>query len=215
MNNNLPVVIIGAGGHAKVLLGLLKALDADILGLTDLDKGCHGTTVLHHKVIGDDSEILAYGCDTISLVNGVGSTKPGVLRRDIYNRFSDLGYTFRTCIHPKATVSPDAQLSEGVQIMAGAVVQPGCIIGTNSIINTRASVDHDCILGDHVHIAPGAVLGGTVIVGDGTHIGTGATVIEQICIGEGAMIAAGACVIRNIKAGVRVSGVPAIEAFDV
>ena len=210
----MPVLIIGAGGHAKVLLGLLKALDADILGLTDVDRACHGTTILDHKVIGDDSKILAHGCDAICLVNGVGSTQPGVLRRDIYDRFSHLGYTFRICIHPQATVSPDAVLSEGVQIMAGAVVQPGCMIGTNSIINTRASVDHDCILGDHVHIAPGAVLGGTVIVGDGAHIGTGATVIEQIRIGESAMIAAGACVIDNIDPGARVAGVPAKARRD-
>ena len=202
-------MIIGAGGHAKVLLGLLKALDADILGLTDVDRARHGTIVLGHKVIGDDSNILSYGCDTISLVNGVGSTQPGVLRKNVYDRFSELGYKFRTCVHPQAAVSPDAVLSEGVQIMAGAVVQPGCMIGTNSIINTRASVDHDCILGDHVHISPGAVLGGTVIVGDGAHIGTGATLIEQTRIGEGAMIAAGACVIDNIDPGTRVAGVPA------
>ncbi|MEX0694477.1 MAG: acetyltransferase [Rhodospirillales bacterium] len=209
MTRNLPVIIIGASGHAKVLVNLLNVLGAEIIGLTDMDNTIHGRRILGHTVLGDDSMISTHRYGTIHLVNGIGSTRPGPVRQEIYNRFSNMGYTFRTCVHPQAIVSPDTILPEGVQIMAGAIVQPGCMIGANSIINTRASVDHDCILGEHVHIAPGAVLGGTVLVGDGAHIGTGATVIEQIRIGEGAMIAAGACVVRDVEAGGLVAGVPA------
>lgn len=209
MNRDLPVIIIGAGGHAKVLVDLLNVLGIEIIGLTDADSATHGKKILGYTVLGDDSEIRAYGTNSIQLVSGVGSTQPGPARRDIHNRFNELGYTFRTCVHKQAIVSPDAILSEGVQIMAGAVVQPGCMIGANSIINTRASVDHDCILGEHVHIAPGAVLGGNVMISDGVHIGTGASVIEQLRIGEDAMICAGACVVRHVEAGARMAGVPA------
>lgn len=209
MRQDLPVIIIGAGGHAKVLLGLLDALGTEIIGLTDTEASIYGSKILGHSVLGDDTMIQSFGCGRISLVNGVGSTQPGLARREILNRFNALGYAFRSCVHPTAVVSPDAVLNEGVQIMASAVVQPGCMIGANTIINTRATVDHDCILGEHVHIAPGAVLGGCVTVADGAHIGTGAIVIEQIRIGEDAMIAAGACVIRDVAAGARVAGVPA------
>lgn len=209
MSGRQPVIIIGAGGHAKVLSALLDAAGVEIVGLTDADPSRHSTHVMGHPVLGGDDIIARHAPGTVELVIGVGSTRPATVRREIYEGFHARGYTFRTCVHPYAWVSPDAVLSAGVQVMAAAAIQPGCRIGANTIINTRASVDHDCRLGDHVHIAPGAVLGGAVHVGHGAHVGTGATVIETRRVGDGALVAAGACVIADVPAGARVAGVPA------
>lgn len=211
MNGDLPIIVIGAGGHAKVLLGLLKALDMKVLGLTDANAALHGTNVLGYPVLGGDEIIKAEAPDSVALVLGVGSTRPGTVRRSIHETYTKLGYGFLSCVHPSAWVSQDAEIGQGAQIMAGAIIQPGCRIGENTIINTRASVDHDACIGNHVHIAPGAVLGGSVTIGDGAHIGTGASVIETRTIGVDALVAAGACVIQDVPDGRKVAGVPAEE----
>ncbi len=204
-----PVIIIGAGGHAKVLLNALQLSSVNLLGLTDADPTKHGTTILGCPVLGDDTIIDTYDHNVIRLIIGVGSTEPGSARRNAFEHFQSKGFSFSNCVHPSAIVAPDVKLAPGSQIMAGAIIQPGCKVGMNTIINTRASVDHDCHIGDHVHIAPGAILGGTVIIGHGSHIGTHATVIENTTIGSDAMIAAGACVITNLKSHDRAAGVPA------
>ena len=207
-----PVIIIGAGGHAKVIVNALQLSGVNIIGLTDANNALHGTSVLDCPVLGDDEIIRTYEKTGLNLVVGVGSTEPDEIRRYIFERFLNDGYSFLTCVHPAAIVAPDVELGIGTQIMAGAIVQPGCMIGMNSIINTSASIDHDCRVGDHAHIAPGAILGGTVTVGNGAHIGTNATVIENVFVGSEAMVAAGACVTSDIDSNARVAGIPA-KAF--
>jgi len=207
-----PVIIIGAGGHAKVVANALQLSGVNIIGLTDANNALHGTSVLDCPVLGNDEIIRTYEKTDLNLVVGIGSTEPDKIRRHIFERFLHDGYSFLTCVHPSTIVASDVELGIGTQIMAGAIVQPGCKIGMNSIINTSASVDHDCRIGDHAHIAPGTVLGGTVIIGDGAHIGTNATVIENVFVGSKAMVAAGACVISDISSNARFAGIPA-KAF--
>ena len=205
----LPIIVLGAGGHATVVIDALKAAGARVQGITDLDSGTHGKRILGVPVLGTDDVILENPADGIVLVNGVGSTETSDARTKIYERFCGAGYAFRTVIHPSAIIAESAEISDGAQVMAGAVLQPACRIGANTIVNTRASVDHDCVIGAHVHVAPGAVLGGGVEVGDGVHIGAGATVIQRVKIGAGALVAAGAAVVSDVSPGARVAGVPA------
>ena len=206
-----PVIIIGAGGHAKVLVDLVLASGSEIIGLTDVDASRHGTELLGCLVLGTDDIIADHDIDKIELVVGVGSTAPSNLRRNVYERYAMQGYTFQRCIHPSAIIGGEVEIKDGAQIMAGTVIQPGTQIGKNTIVNTRASIDHDCKIGDQVHVAPGVTLGGTVTIGDGAHIGTGSCIIENINIGKDAMIAAGACVVKDVLDGLRMAGVPAQE----
>lgn len=203
-----PVIIIGAGGHAKVLYDSLRLMGVEMLG--KLDK-CPPPVdrVGDLPIIGDDSAISAYSNDAVELVNGLGSVGDTALRASIYYKFKKLGYGFRQVIHPAAIIASDCILGEGVQVMAGAVVNTGTRIAEDSIINTGAVVDHDCSIGSHVHIAPGATLSGGVQVGDGSHIGTGATVIQGVSIGRNALVGAGAVVLRDVPPGAKVVGVPA------
>ncbi|MDA8094284.1 MAG: acetyltransferase [Betaproteobacteria bacterium] len=204
-----PLIIIGAGGHAKVLIDTLLLLPVKILGATDAASGKHGGNVLGVPILGNDQEILRHSPDTVSLVNGIGSVRAPILRGDIYARFKGMGYHFAGVVHPSAFISRTAELSAGVQVMAGAIVQTGCLVGSNTIINTGALVDHDCQIGEHVHIAPGTTLSGEVTIGEGSHIGTGATIIQGIRIGAGCLVAAGAVVIEDVPDGRTVAGVPA------
>lgn len=205
----LPVLILGGGGHAKVLLGALMAGSVPVAGVLDPDPALAGKTLLGVSVLGDDRELLRFQPDEILLVNGLGSVGLPVRREELFARYKGLGYRFARVVHPSAVVAADAELGEGAQVMAGAVIQPGCRIGDNVIVNTRASVDHDCHIGDHVHLAPGVTLSGGVTVADGVHVGTGATVIQGVRIGRGSLVAAGAVVVSDIPECSVASGVPA------
>ncbi len=204
-----PVILLGAGGHAKVLLDILLEQNIEILGIaekggTDLPSDVYGV-----PVIGSDSDVGQYPPDKVELVNGIGSIGSTVLRKKIYEKFKRQGYCFTQVIHPGAVISKRAELGEGVQILAGAVVNIGSRVGENAIINTNASVDHDCLIGAHVHIAPGVTLSGGVTVGEGSHIGTGASVVQGVGIGVNVIVGAGAVVVNDIEAGEKVCGIPA------
>jgi len=204
-----PVIIIGAGGHAKVLIDTLKSQSVNIVGITDPDPNKVGRIILGVPVIGDDPVIENYNNDSVELVNGIGMVANKKTRQLIFDIFKKRGYRFASVIHHSVILSSDVELSEGVQIMAGSIVQTGCKIGTNSIINSRVSIDHDTIIGSHVHVAPGVTLSGEVQIGSGTLVGSGATIIQGVKVGEKATVAAGAVVIRDVPDGATVVGVPA------
>jgi sugar O-acyltransferase (sialic acid O-acetyltransferase NeuD family) len=192
------VIIIGAGGHARVLLEALELSSCKVLGFIDpaFAKGLQGPAGL--PVLGGDEALHDFYASEVQLVNGVGSTGPTTARAAVYRRGKQAGFSFARVVHPSAILSASAILGEGAQIMAGCVVQTGAEIGANSIVNTRASVDHDCKIGETVHIAPGVTLSGNVRIGDRTHIGTGAVVIQGISIGADSLVAAGAVVYRDL-----------------
>lgn len=204
-----PVVVLGAGGHAKVVVDALLASGVRVVACLDRAPERWETSVLGVPVVGGDDRLPSLGGTDLLLANGVGSVGGVAARRDVFERFKRSGYTFVTVRHPSAIVGADVQLGEGVQLMAGSVVQPGCALGADTIVNTAASVDHDCRLGAHVHVAPGATLAGEVTVEEGTHIGLGASVRQCVRIGRNCVVAAGAVVIDDVADGLVVAGVPA------
>jgi len=206
---NYPVIILGGGGHAKVLIDALRLNSIEILGLTDSNSAKYGKMFLGIPVLGSDEIIEMHAPESVRLVNGVGTIRDAAHRTRLFERYRHRGYQFANIVHPSAIIAGDVVLSEGVQIMAGAVIQAGCHIGINTIINTQAAVDHDCLLGNHVHISPGVTLCGMVQVGESTHVGSGATVIQGITIGRNSLIAAGSVVIRDVPDATMVAGVPA------
>jgi sugar O-acyltransferase (sialic acid O-acetyltransferase NeuD family) len=203
------IIMIGAGGHARVLVEALRSSGLAVEGfVTPTPEDAVGAMsgILR---IGDDESLLARDPRGTLIVNGIGSVGDPKRRKVTFEKFRSGGFSFATIIHPAATVAADAIVAEGAQIMAGAVLQPGVRVGLNTIINTGAIVDHDVIIGNHVHIAPAACLAGHVTVGHETHVGAGATVIQNVRIGERDLIAAGAIVIDDIPEGATLLGVPA------
>ena len=182
--SNKPVIILGAGGHAKVV--------ADILKLSSRDVFCG------KKVLGNDEVINSYSPEDIELVNGIGSLPRKKLRWQLASRMRQQGYTFASVIHPNTIIAADVDLAEGVQIMAGVVIQAGTKTGIDSIINTGAIIDHDCKIAANCHLAPGVVCSGGVTIGRNTHLGTGTIVIEYRTVGCNCVVAAGTTVFRDI-----------------
>ncbi len=204
-----PVIIIGSGGHAKVVIEALRCSGIPILGHTDAEIAKESLDLAGVPYLGSDEALNGHDPNTILLANGIGSTGDPATRIRAFKRLHDRGFQFTRIIHPSTVIAGDADLGEGVQIMAGAIIQPGCRIGINAIVNTGAHIDHDCDIGEHVHVAPGAVLCGEVTIGTRCHIGAGAVITQKISVGADCLIAAGTVVTTMVKKGTRVAGVPA------
>lgn len=201
MNDRKPLVILGAGGHAKVLLSLVTSAGFDVLGVCDPVLADQiGGRWRGVPILGGDAALDAMDPEAIELVNGIGQLVGGTGRIKIFQRLKVQGYRFPVLVHPSAWVDATADLHEGVQVLAGAIIQADVVVGANSIINTRAGIDHDCCLGEDVHVAPGATLCGDVRVHNRAFIASGATVIQGMTIGEGAVVGAGAVVVRSLEA---------------
>lgn len=206
---SLPVIVLGCGGHARVLIEAIILAGDKILGVTDPKPERELKIPSGIPFLGNDDDVLKYPNSSVLLVNGLGSVSDTSLHTSVYRHFKAKGYGFATVMHPSAVIASDVAIGEGAQIMAGVVIQNGTWIGHNVIVNTRASVDHDCIISPHAHVAPGVTLSGGVEVGEGTHIGTGATVIQGVRIGPRSVIGAGAVVVKDVPGCCTVTGIPA------
>jgi len=193
------VVILGAGGHAKVIADIILSSNDVLIGfLDDVKEGY----VFGFPVIGKIDEIHKYD-NNYSFVIGIGNNR---IRKQVVDRYN---VCWHTAIHPSAIIARDVSIAEGTVIMAGAIINPSTIIGKHCIINTGAIIEHDNKIADFVHISPNAILCGTVSVGCQTHIGAGAKIINDISICPEAIVGAGAVVVNDIiEAGTYV-GVPA------
>ena len=208
------LIIIGAGGHAKVVADTAALIGWKIDGHTDLDPSMFGSKILDRPILGSDDILSKWDPKSVSLVMGIGvgfneERDNRQMRSQLFDRLRKEGFEFENIVHPLTAVSDTVKLSVGVFIAAGAVVQANCEIGKNCVINTGALIDHDCTLADHAFIAPGAVLSGGVNVGACALIGAGATILPSLDIGENAIIAAGATVTKPVSAGTIVMGTPA------
>ena len=197
------LVILGAGGHGKVVADIAEKMGcfSNILFLDDHHQGDLGA----YDVIGCFSDYSKYIKDSCFVV-AIGSS---VLRKKLQSEMSQAGARFATLIHPAAVLAADVAIGDGSVVMAGAVVNPGARIGNGVILNTCSSVDHDCVIGDFAHVSVGAHLAGTVVVGEETMIGAGAVVINNITIVERCMIGAGATVVTDLSESGTYIGTPA------
>lgn len=195
------VVVLGAGGHAKVVIATLQAAGQTVLAAYDDDARQWGKTLLSVPIRGSLS--LAKSEGVRNAIIGIGDNE---VRRRISARFD---CTWISAVHPCAVVHPTAQLGPGSLVCAGAIIQPDAHIGDHAIVNTGATVDHDCILESYSSIGPGAHLAGNVSVGHGTAIGINACVIPGVAIGEETIVGAGTVVIADLPANVVAVGSPA------
>lgn len=207
----MRVIIIGGGGHAKVVVDLARLMGLSVVGVVDPHP--QADRVLDVPVVGDDDALAAYDLRDVQAVVAIGdnwtrSVKVDDTRRRIPRT------RFATLVHPQAIVASTARLREGTVVMGGAVVSPDARVGRHGIVNTGSVIEHDCELGDFASVAPGSTLGGGVHIGIGSAIGLGAIVLHGRRVGDHAVIGAGAVVTRDIPANVVAYGVPARVVRD-
>jgi len=202
------IVVIGGGGHAKVVIDVLLAAGRAVAGYTD-PAPVAGNLISGVSCLGADDvlpELHAAG-----LVHAIVALGENSLRLRMAERLAALGFTLVNAIHPSAQISPNAILGRGVAVMPLAVINAGSALGDCAILNTGATVDHDCTLGRGVHIAPGAHLAGYVTVEEEVLVGVGASVGRgrALLLGRRAVVGTGAVVLRDVPPGATVVGNPA------
>lgn len=194
------VMLIGGGGHAKVVMDIVEACGDQVLGILD-DGLAAGTRVRDVPVLGTTADARQF--DNALFVIAVGSNEA---RKKLAARLDVAWYT---AIHPSAIVSEKASVGEGSVVMPRAVINAGAYVGRHCIINTAAVVEHDNHIADYAHVSCGAVLTGTVRVGECALVGAGAVVKNNVLICDGCVVGAGAVVTKDLaEKGVYV-GVPA------
>lgn len=199
------LLIVGAGGHARVVIDVARAAGFDPVAA--LDPSSKVATCNGVGVIGDDDMAQSLFKDGLRhCAIAIGDNR---LRAKLGERLAAIGYELPVLIHPSAILSPSVQVGDGSVIMPLAVVNASASIGRLAIVNTAAVIEHDCRIGDAAHIAPGTRLGGTVTVGMGTLIGIGSVVRPEAQIGDFATIGAGSTVIGDIDAHQIAMGSPA------
>jgi sugar O-acyltransferase (sialic acid O-acetyltransferase NeuD family) len=199
MLNQRPVILLGAGGHAKVLLSLLQLLDFRIAGVCAPELNMKETSFWRGVRVLEESLILnEYQADKILLVNAIGQQPKQDVRIRVFERFKTQGYYFQSLIHPLACVDTTVSLGEGVQIMASVTIQTDTQVNSNVILNTGSTIDHDVFVDDHVHVAPGAILCGGVHIEKRAFVGSGAVLAQGIRVGEAACIGAGTSIVRDV-----------------
>lgn len=195
------LLLIGAGGHCKVILDLLlESKEYEVVGLIDLKERCR-ENVFGIPVVGTDSDLPKFFKKGIKhCFISVGSAADQSLRIKLYNVARKSKFIFPNLVHPSAFVSSRVSLGTGNYIGPGSIINAGSTIGDNCIINTGAIIEHDCIIGDFVHIASGVTLSGNVTIHNNVHVGAGSSVIQGIKIGINSVIGAGSVVVKDVAA---------------
>jgi len=201
-----PIVIVGCGGHSKVILEIITASKKyKVIAILD-DK--------YEKITKENKIIkapISYSEELIrtSIPFFIIAIGNNVVRQQIAERLLKAGAQFPILSHPTAYISPSAKVGEGTVVMANSVVNAESIIGSHVIINTASVVEHDNIIEDYVHVSPSVTLTGNIHVGKGSHVGAGTTAIPGIQIGKWSVIGAGSTIINNIPSYVTAVGTPA------
>ena len=197
------LIIIGAGGHGRVIADIAQKLGV-YETISFLDDGDAKET-MGLPIVGKTFDIEKY-VNAGDIFVAIGNSK---VRRDFIERLLAMGAKVPTLIHPSAIIGACVEIGVGTAIMAGAVINPCSKIGKGVIINTCSSIDHDCIIGDYCHIAVGVHVAGTVSLGKNVWLGAGATIKNNVNVCEDCMIGAGAVVVKDITESGTYIGVPA------
>ena len=204
-------VVIGGGGHAKVVIdALLRSKSARPVAVLDPDRALWGKKILGVPVLGNDGQIPQLKKQGVtSFVIGVGSVGDSRLRKKLFEACLRKGLKPLIVVHPSAVLSEHASVRGGAVVFARAVINAGATIGRNAIINTSAVVEHDCTVGDHAHVAPSACIAGSVRIGAGAHVGARSVLRQGISVGKDAVVGAGSVVLKSVLARTVVVGSPA------
>lgn len=209
-NRPEPLVVIGAGGHGRETVSLLK----EALNRGDKDWELLGVVCDTRP----DSDLLsALGVDWLGPVEALRTISAsfnvaigdGHVRQRLQTRWQGAGLEPATLIHWSASVGFDVEIGRGCYIGPLTAVTTHIRLHDGVQVNSGCTISHDVVLGEFATVAPGVRLTGGVVVEAGATVYAGATVLPRIRIGEGAVVGAGAVVASDVAPGTTVAGIPA------
>ena len=200
-------VVIGHGGHSKVIKDLIESRDGHQI-IAYLDDKYELLDTLLDLYIGPIHSIrlILNQYPDVKIVIAIGDN---VTRKLIAEKLNLPDDHYCTLVSHASTISPSVQIGAGSVIMPGAIINADARIGKHVIVNTGAIVDHDCDVGDFSHVSPRGCLTGAVTLQEGVLVGAGATVIPGRDIGKWSKIGAGATVVKDVPDYSMARGVPA------
>lgn len=204
-----PLVIIGGGGHGRVVLDCALVSGVQVAGFLDTNIPV-GELINNIPVLGNNSKLQ--DADFVAQHRFIVALGDQEARRELSLQIVQQAGELATIIHPSAIISKRVSIGQGTAIIAGAVINTDAKIGDYCIINTGATIDHDVVLEDGVQICPGVNLAGSVHCEADVFIGTGAALIPTIRIGKNSRIGAGAVVLEDVPANMLMVGNPARKA---
>jgi len=194
------IILVGGGGHCKVIIDILKENnDYDEILISDLKENI-GKEILGIKIEYTDDQLEdLYKKGYKNAFVSMGKVEINEQRGKLFNKIKNIGFNVPVIISKSANVSQYSEIGEGTLIGKNVVINPGTQIGKNCIINTGSIIEHDCIIEDNVHVGPGAILSGGTYVGKNSFIAAGAIIIQNINISQDTLIGAGAVVVKDIN----------------
>jgi UDP-perosamine 4-acetyltransferase len=203
----MDVILIGAGGHGRVVLDIIRAGEIhNPIGFLDADPQLAGQSINGVPVLGQINLLLKLKTQKVKgAIIAIGDNQA---RRSYAQKLAAQGFELLNAVHPASHISPTAKLGRNVVVAAGAVVCTDARVGDSVIINTAAVIDHECEIGTAAHICPAAALAGRVSVGEECFIGLGCRIIQCLRIGDRAVVGAGAVLIQDVAEDTTVVGVP-------
>lgn len=204
------IVLIGGGGHCKVVINILNSLsNFEIYGITDnkenIGKKILGVTI--NSTDEDLSDIKMQGVEYAFITLGI--TPNSKKRLDLISRIKSLGFKIPSIISKYAIVASSAEIGEGTLIEDGAIVDPCVVIGDHCIINKACVISHDVIIENNVNLSPGCLINGNSLIKENAYVGTGGIILQGLEIGENTTVGAGAVVTTNVEDNVIAIGIPA------
>lgn len=158
------LLILGAGGHGKVVKEIAEALGYTKIAFLD-DNSIES--------IGKIADSKAFVDEYNEAFVGIGNNK---FRDELLKRLEQEGFNIPVLIHPTVYVSKSAVIGKGTVVEPMAIVNANSRIGTGCIIAVGSIVDHDAVLEDCVHVNTGAICKAGSFVSKETRIDAGQVV---------------------------------------
>ena len=206
----MDCVIIGAGGHGRVVLDIMQHEGRhEVVGFLDSNPDLHGRLMDGVEVLGPIQRLA--GLKEQGVLGAIVAVGHNGTRRSFGEQVQRLGHELVSAIHPSANIASNVSIGRGVVVAAGALVCAHCQIGDGVILNTGCLVDHETMIGTACHLCPGVKIAGRVTIESGAFVGIGATVIQHVRVGHDSVIGAGAVVLKDVPPMSTVVGLPARE----
>jgi len=193
------LLVVGAGGHAKVVIDAAEAAGHTIAGVVGTSSDA--PEILGHPVVRSAEGVTA---DGFMIAIGDNAT-----RARYFAEYAAAGLAPAIVVHPSVIVGTDVELGGGTFVAAGVIINTGARVGADTILNTGCTVDHDCVIGEHSHIGPQAALCGGVTLGEGVLLGVGSCASPSSSVGAWSVVGAGAAIVGELPGRAVCVGVPA------
>tara|TARA_B110000008_G_scaffold277968_1_gene320523 strand:- start:1883 stop:2527 length:645 start_codon:yes stop_codon:yes gene_type:complete len=209
MKSDKTLLVVGCGGHARFILGLVSNSSFNAVGLIDLEDSFDDSDVIMGvSVVGCLSSISSqYQLGQRNVVLAIGDNW---LRQKTFFDLCKMGFEVPNLIHSSAIIDPTAVIGVGNVIGPNVVIGAEVNIGNNNIINSGAVVEHQSIIGNHNHLSVSAIICGNTTIGNCTFLGANSVVIDKVTVSDDTILGAGGVLISSVnESGQTLVGCPA------